>query len=304
MKLAKDLTAKLFRAPKKFKAMAKKFSNGPSATKGGSLGVWRKGRMVPAFDKAINALDVGAISKAPVETPFGYHIMRRDPLPGLVSGSHILIAYKGARRAKPTITRSEADAKKLAAKLTKELKQDPKKWGAYVLKYYNGPAAKHGGKLGTWSKGQSHPVFDKEIGSIKVGQIVGPGKTQFGYHVFLRTAVPHEFAGAHILIAYKGAQRAAPYITRTKEAAKALATEIAAKATKDPKSFAELALKNSDGPSARFGGDLGTWREGMMAPAFDATMMKLKTGEVTAKPVETPFGFHVIKRGALGGTKE
>ncbi|MCK5796633.1 MAG: peptidylprolyl isomerase, partial [Deltaproteobacteria bacterium] len=42
----------------------------------------------------------------------------------------------------------------------------------------------------------------------------------------------------------------------------------------------------------------------MMAPAFDATMMKLKTGEVTAKPVETPFGFHVIKRGALGGTKE
>ena len=57
--------------------MAKKHSNGPSAVKGGSLGKWPKGRMVPAFDQAIAKMKIGGISD-PVETPFGFHVIKRE----------------------------------------------------------------------------------------------------------------------------------------------------------------------------------------------------------------------------------
>lgn len=299
LKLAKKVTAMAMKAPKKFAELAKKYSDGPSGKMGGSLGVWRKGRMVPAFDKAIIAMKEGEISKEPVETAFGYHVMIRNPLKGYVSGAHILVAYKGARRAKPAVTRTKDEAKKLAAKYAAELKKDPKKFDEMVAKVSDGPAAKHGGKLGTWREGQTNPVFDKALSGVKVGEIAGPAETPFGFHVFMRKPIPPEYAGSHILIAYKGATRAAPYITRSKEEAKKLATELAEKAAKDPKSFEKLALQNSDGPTAQFGGDLGVWRKGRMAKEFDQAIESLKDGEVTPKSVETPFGFHVIRRNAL-----
>jgi len=47
-----------------------------SAARGGSLGVFRKGQMVPQFEQALLALKPGEISPV-IETEFGYHIIRR-----------------------------------------------------------------------------------------------------------------------------------------------------------------------------------------------------------------------------------
>ena len=99
---------------------------------------------------------------------------------------------------------------------------------------------------------------------------------------------------SHILIAYKGGSRAKPNVTRTKEEAKTLATRLT-KEAKGGKDFAALAKKNSDGPSGPRGGDLGTFRKGQMVPAFNDAVFALKPGG-GAGPVETGFGFHVIKR--------
>ncbi len=57
-----------------FTELAKKYNEGPAAKNGGDLGYFAKGQMVPEFDKAAFALNVGQISDV-VETPFGYHLI-------------------------------------------------------------------------------------------------------------------------------------------------------------------------------------------------------------------------------------
>ncbi|OQX49552.1 MAG: peptidylprolyl isomerase [Epsilonproteobacteria bacterium 4484_20] len=59
----------------KFIELAKTKSTGPSAPQGGNLGNFSKGQMVPEFSKAVWALKVGDITKKPVKTQFGYHII-------------------------------------------------------------------------------------------------------------------------------------------------------------------------------------------------------------------------------------
>jgi len=59
--------------------------------------------------------------------------------------------------------------------------------------------------------------------------------------------------------------------------------------------FAELAKEKSTGPSAPQGGDLGYFSQGEMVPAFSEAAFALKNGSFTEEPVQTQFGWHVIK---------
>jgi parvulin-like peptidyl-prolyl isomerase len=89
--------------------------------------------------------------------------------------------------------------------------------------------------------------------------------------------------------------RAAPTITRSKEEAQKLANSIAAQAKGGAK-FGDLALKYSDDPSAKQGqGSLGKFSRTQMVKPFADAAFALKPGEVSGV-VETPFGFHIIKR--------
>jgi peptidyl-prolyl cis-trans isomerase C len=72
----------------KFEAIAKAVSiDTGSAKNGGDLGFFKKGQMVPEFERAAAALKVGEITSAPVKSPFGYHIIKvtdkktGDPIP-------------------------------------------------------------------------------------------------------------------------------------------------------------------------------------------------------------------------------
>tara|TARA_Y100001956_G_scaffold6382_1_gene5644 strand:+ start:732 stop:1592 length:861 start_codon:yes stop_codon:yes gene_type:complete len=58
-----------------FAELAKANSTGPSGPNGGSLGWFGAGMMVPPFEEATFALEVGAISD-PVQTQFGWHVIK------------------------------------------------------------------------------------------------------------------------------------------------------------------------------------------------------------------------------------
>lgn len=59
--------------------------------------------------------------------------------------------------------------------------------------------------------------------------------------------------------------------------------------------FAKVAAEKSIGPSKTRGGDLDYFGRGQMVKPFEEAAFAMKKGEVTAKPVQTPFGWHVIK---------
>lgn len=60
----------------KFEDLAKESSTDGSAAQGGDLGYFGEGMMVPEFEKAAFALDVGGYTKEPVKSQFGYHVIK------------------------------------------------------------------------------------------------------------------------------------------------------------------------------------------------------------------------------------
>ena len=105
---------------------------------------------------------------------------------------------------------------------------------------------------------------------------------------------PGEIHAAHILIMYKGSDRAPANVMYTKDEARLLAADLR-KRLQDGANFAELARTYSNCPSAKNGGDLGTFGRGMMVAEFESAAFSLKKG-ATSDVVETQFGFHIIKR--------
>ena len=103
---------------------------------------------------------------------------------------------------------------------------------------------------------------------------------------------------AHILAMFPGAQEnrkpTEEEKKKTLEKLKEAQNQLAA-----GKDFAEVAKAVSDCPSKEQGGNLGRFGEGDMVPEFEAALKKLKPGEIS-KPVETKFGYHIIKAGDSG----
>ncbi|MEE8529244.1 MAG: SurA N-terminal domain-containing protein, partial [Nitrosomonadaceae bacterium] len=88
-----------------------------------------------------------------------------------------------------------------------------------------------------------------------------------------------------------------------KAAARAKAEELISQIKQTPQSFAELARQHSqDAGTAEKGGDLGFFGRGTMVKAFEDEIFQMELEEVRG-PVQTDFGFHIIKLSAVKAGK-
>ena len=74
---AVDLIAKLNDGAD-FATLAQEFSTGPSGPKGGDLGYFGRGQMVPDFETAAFGLEIGTFTSQPVQTQFGWHVIKLE----------------------------------------------------------------------------------------------------------------------------------------------------------------------------------------------------------------------------------
>lgn len=102
-----------------------------------------------------------------------------------------------------------------------------------------------------------------------------------------------EMTASHILIQYKGAERAEASVIRSQSQAKSYADELK-KRLDAGANFNDIARTDSDGPSKAAAGSIGVIRPGVMPAAFETAAFALKQGQISSV-VETPFGYHIIR---------
>lgn len=97
------------------------------------------------------------------------------------------------------------------------------------------------------------------------------------YDTQIKASNAKEYKASHILL-------------KTEDEAKAIIKEL-----NDGAVFADVAKAKSTGPSGKNGGDLGWFNPSQMVPPFSQAVMKMEKGKVSQAPVQTQFGWHVIK---------
>ena len=104
-----------------------------------------------------------------------------------------------------------------------------------------------------------------------------------------RFRAPDIYEASHILFA------AVPSDREAYAQARADAEAVLETLQENPDSFAALAQAYSRCPSAAQGGNLGQLTKGQTTPEFERALLALAPGELCAEPVETRYGFHIIR---------
>ncbi len=156
------------------------------------------------------------------------------------------------------------------------------------------PSAKdNGGDLGYFTGMQMVYPFETVAYNTKAGQISMPVRTRFGYHL-VKVADIRDAKGevmvAHIMIKMPTGSIAVDSI-----AAETKVNEIYAK-LQGGEDFAELAARFSDDlTTSKNGGALAWFGTGRMVPEFEKVAFNLKNNGDYSQPVQTSYGFHIIK---------
>ena len=153
------------------------------------------------------------------------------------------------------------------------------------------PSAENGGKLGTVQPADlADPAFSSVAGSLGVGEVSEPVKTQYGYHLIMVTGknpATGEVDLSHILIRAKaGEDDIQEVFTR----ASSIHDELMAGGD-----FGELAKEHSDDPgTASDGGDLGWLRAEDLPEFFRDVLGGMKPGDIS-QVLREPNGFRIVK---------
>jgi len=156
---------------------------------------------------------------------------------------------------------------------------------------------KNGGDLGYFTAFQMVYQFEDAAYSTPVGQVSDPFRTRFGYHILKvidRRPARGTMEAAHLMIAARSDASEAEINN-----AKTKIYELYEMLEKG-ESFEELVSKYSDDPSSNGKGgalpQFGTGTTTRMVPEFTKAAFELKNDGDYSEPVQTDYGFHIIKR--------
>ncbi len=206
-----------------------------------------------------------------------------------VRASHILLRVeKGASEA------VEQKVKEKALDIRKAIREG-KPFAAAAQEYSEDQGtAGNGGELGYFSAFRMIAPFEEAAFTTPVGEISGPVRTSFGYHLIKVHDIRKnrgEIKVAHIMKMFPRNARDFDK-TAVKETMDSVYSALLQGAV-----FAEMAKKYSDDRRTKMqGGEMPWLSAGKMPPSFAEPAFALeKKGDFT-QPVETPFGIHIIKK--------
>lgn len=164
-----------------FAQAAEKYSSCPSSERGGFLGGFFRGQMVPEFDSVAFNLEPDSISGV-FETSYGFHVVLRHPS---VRASHILMAYEGAERS--ASERTQEEAAELMEAVYDSVLAGELNFEEAAMRYSDCPSGQSGGDLGQFSRNMMTPNFEEAAFNLNPGDMSDIVATPFGYHIILRT---------------------------------------------------------------------------------------------------------------------
>lgn len=206
-----------------------------------------------------------------------------------VSASHILLRLeKNASFEKET---------EVLAKIT-SIRQEivnGRDFGEAAMEYSEDPSAKtNKGNLGYFTAFMMVTPFEDAAFTTSPGEMSEPIKSDFGFHIIIVHDIRKnrgEIQVAHIM--KNTPKNATPEV---KQKAKADIDTIYAQ-LKNGTDFAELAKKESqDKRSAVKGGEMPWFSAGRIIPEFSKAAFELENIGDFSKPIQTDFGYHIIKK--------
>jgi peptidyl-prolyl cis-trans isomerase SurA len=205
-----------------------------------------------------------------------------------VNASHILVRVTPEADPKDTLTaynkivalRQRVTGGEDFDKVARETSEDPS-------------ARENGGRLGYFTALQMVYPFEAAAYKTPVGQVSQPIRTRFGYHIIKvndKRAAQGEIKVAHLMI------RATPGMPKADSVvAKKKVDELYSRLQKGENWDKLVAQFSEDQGSAANGGELPPFGTGRMIPSFEEASFKLQTPGQLAGPVQTPYGWHIIK---------
>lgn len=101
---------------------------------------------------------------------------------GNIRASHIVVAYKDAVGASPEVTRTKAEARKIAKDYLRQCKRKPSQVEILAIKHSDGPSQTSGGDLGFFQEGGITKEFYDYANKARIGS-VGLIETEYGFHI-------------------------------------------------------------------------------------------------------------------------
>ncbi|OON67971.1 peptidylprolyl isomerase [Hymenobacter sp. CRA2] len=154
-------------------------------------------------------------------------------------------------------------------------------------------ARENGGRLGYFTALQMVYPFEAAAYKTPVGQVSQPIRTRFGYHIIKvndMRAAQGEIKVAHLMVRATPAMPAADSVTAKKKV-----DELYSRLQKGENWDKLVAQFSEDAGSASGGGELPPFGTGRMIPSFEEAAFKLQQPGQLSAPVQTPYGWHIIK---------